>query len=245
MNKDYKVFIANSFFTVLPFIILYRVLLWPLAEKHLIRTEDIIAYISDYSFAFFLPMSFFLAFLLNFFIKIRRLEKRENKVWNPFEKSDKKKQTKGKISFSFICICAFVSFLFISCAGILQRTVITSDYNLKNYNFIGQVNAEFEPESIRFMKIYPEAEYVRHGGFYDIYAVIEIYINENDCFCFTSHDFDSFEKITEYKNEVEEQGIKVYVTERAYNEPDPEEDSLTDDEIILIENFYTQYESLK
>ena len=77
MNKEYKAFLADSFFMILPFIILHSAL-WPLAEKYIIRTEDIIAYISDYSFAFFLPMGLFLAFLLNFLIKMRRLKKREN-----------------------------------------------------------------------------------------------------------------------------------------------------------------------
>lgn len=246
MNKEYKIFLADSFFMILPFIILHSAL-WPLAEKYIIRTEDIIAYISDYSFAFFLPMGLFLAFLLNFLIKIRRLKKRENKVWNPIEKTDKKKQIKWKIGFSLICICVFFVCSLFLCAGTLKRTVITDDYTVKNYNFAGRVNAEYEPESIRFMKIYPEAQYSRRAGsgFTDIYAVIEIYINENVYFRFTSHDFDSFEHIRQYKNTVKEQDKKVYITDRAYNEPDPDTHTLSDDEIALIEDFYNQYESLK
>ncbi|MEE1321251.1 MAG: hypothetical protein UHM85_06955 [Acutalibacteraceae bacterium] len=176
---------------------------------------------------------------------MRRLKKRENKVWNPIEKTDIKKQKIWKIGFSLICVVVFIICSLILCAGTLRRTVITDDYTVKNYNFAGKINAEYEPESIRFMKIYPEAEYVKSAGFYDMYAVAEIYINENDCFLFTSRDFDSFEQIKQYKNAVKEQGKKVYITDRAYNEPDPEIHTLDEDDIILIKNFYTQYENLK
>lgn len=246
MNKEYKDFVTDTFFFIWPFIILLG-LLRPLIESFLIRTEGIIAYISDYSFVFSLPMCFFLAFMLHFLLKMRRLKKRENKVWNPIEKTDKKKQIKWKIGFSLICICVFFVCSLFLCAGTLKRTVITDDYTVKNYNFAGRVNAEYEPENIRFMKIYPEAEYTRRagGGFIDIYAVIEIYINENVYFRFTSHDFDSFEHIRQYKNTVKEQDKKVYITDRAYNEPDPDTHTLSDDEIALIEDFYNQYESLK
>lgn len=244
MNTDYKVYIADVFFMILPFIILHG-MAEPLISELLIQAENTIACRSDYSFAFFLPMGFFLAFLLNFLFKMRRLKKRENKVWNPIEKTDRKKQKIWKTGFSLICVFVFALCSLLLCAGILRRTVITDDYNVKNYNFAGQVNAELEPGSIRFMKIYPEAEYFRREGFNDIYAVAEIYINENDCYLFTSRDFDSFEKLCKYKKTVEDCGIKVYVSDRAVNEPDPEEDYLSDDKIMLLENFYAQYECLK
>ncbi len=245
MNNDsYKGFLIDSALLFLPLIVLHDVIMSSV-EKNLIRSEDIIAYISDYSFAFFIPMGFFLAFLTNFLIKMSQLKKRKNKVWNPIEKTDKRKQKKWKVGFSLISICVFVVCSLILCAGTLQRTVITSDHKIKNYNFAGQVNGEFEPESIRFMKIYPKAEYSRFDGFDHMYAVIEIYINENDCFYFTNSDFDSFEQIVQYKNAVEEKDKKVYVTGRVENDPDPELDDLTEEELKHIEDFYSKYESLK
>ena len=244
MNKEYKEYVTDTLFLIWPFILLFSPLR-PLAEKYIIGTENTIAYISDYSFVFLLPMAFFLAFLLSFIIKMIRLKKRENKVWNPLEKTDRKSQIKWKAGFSLICIFIFIICSLILCAGTLRRTVITDDYTVKNYNFAGQVNAEYKPENIRFMKIYPEAEYLRSSGFDHMYAVIEIYINDDDCFIFTSSDFYSFEQIREYKKAVEKHEIKVYFTDRAYNEPDPDTHNLDDEDLEKIENFYAEYEKIK
>ena len=243
-GTDRTAFLFSWFSLLAPLIIVHDAL-WQLAERYLIRTENIIAYISDYSFPFFLPMGVFIAFLINFTHRLRKLKKRENQVWNPIEKEDKKQLTKWKIKFSLICVCVFIACSAVMCAGTLQRTVITSDYTVKNYNFTGQISAEYEPEDIRFVKIYPEAVYDRYSGFeyYDI--IIKIFINENDCFAFWNQDFDSFEQLVEYKNVLTENGVPVYVKDCAENEPDPETENLTDDELTYIENFYSEYEKLK
>ena len=171
------------------------------------------------------------------------MKKRENQVWNPIDKTDKKDQRIWKIKFSLICVCVFIVCSVILCAGTLQRTVITSDYNVKNYDFTGQVSAEYEPEDIRFVKIYPEAVYYRASGFDSFYTVVEIYINGNDCFLFTGGDFDSLEQLIEYKNILKENNVKVYISDRAENEPDPDE--LTEEQKNIYENFYNEYEKLK
>lgn len=242
MSKDWQIFIGKCMFLLIPLSVVY-VTLWPFAERYLIRTEDIIAYISDFSFVFFLPMGIFVAFLINFIHRLRKLKKKENQVWDPIDKADKKQQRRWKIRFSLICICIFISCSCILCAGTLQRTVITSDYKVKNYNFAGQVSAEYEPESIRFVKIYPEAEYSRHTGFVSLHTVVEIYINENDYFSFCDFNFDSFEQLVEYKNILDENRVKVYIADNAENDPEP--DDLTEDDVIYIENFYKEYEKLK
>ena len=242
MSNEKQAFIGTCLLLLIPLLTVYETL-WPLAEKFLIRTENIIAYISDFSLPFFLPMGIFIAFLINFTHRLRKLKKRENQVWNPIDKTDKKEQRIWKIKFSLICVSDFIVCSAILCAGTLQRTVITSDYKVKNYNFAGKVSAEFEPENIRFVKIYPEAEYYRYSGFERYFIAVEIYINENDCFFFTNRDFDSFEQLVEYKNILDESGVKIYVSDQAENEPDP--DDLTQEDSIYIENFYNEYEKLK
>lgn len=242
MSGEKQAFIGSCMLLLIPIIVVYETL-WPLAEKFLIRAENIIAYISDFSLPFFLPMGIFVAFLINFTHRLRKLKKRENQVWNPIDKTDKKDQRIWKIKFSLICVCVFIVCSVILCAGTLQRTVITSDYNVKNYSFTGQVSAEFEPENIRFVKIYPVAEYRRHTGFEKYFIAVEIYINENDCFFFTNNDFDSFEQLIEYKGILDESGVKIYVSDQAEYEPDP--DDLTQEDLIYIENFYSEYEKLK
>lgn len=241
-NDSFKSFLIDSALLFLPLVILHDVIMSPV-EKNLIRSEDIIAYISDYSFTFFIPMGFFLAVMINFIVKTTLLKKRGNRVWNPFEKADKKERIKWKIGFSLISICIFAVCSLIMCAGMLQRTVITDDYRLKSYNFIGQKSQELEAENVRFVKIYPEAQYSRYSGFEDIYTVAEIYINGDNCFVFTEYDFDSFEQLTEYKNTVQKHNIKVYVADSAYNEPDRED--LSEEKIKLLDDFYLKYEILK
>ena len=243
MNNDsFKGFLIDSALLFLPLVILHDAIMSSV-EKSLIRSEDIISYISDYSFAFFIPMGFFIALMINFIVKTTLLKKRGNRVWNPFDKADKKERTKWKAGFSLISFCIFVLCSLIMCAGMLQRTVITSDYKLKSYSFVGQTSHELEAENVRFIKIYPEAEYYRYSGFEDIYTVAEIYINGDDCFVFTEYDFDSIEQLTEYKNTVQKHNIKVYVADVAYNEPDRED--LSEEKIKLLDDFYLKYEALK
>ena len=242
MNDDKYALIGNCMIILIPLTLVHNAL-WPIVEELLIRNEDIIAYISDFSFPFFLPMGIFIAFLINFTFKLRKLKKRENKVWNHIDKADKKEQTKWKIKFSVICVFVFIACSAILCAGILQRTVITSDYKMKNYNFTGQVSAEYEPDDIRFVKIFPQATYERHTGFDFYFTFVEIYINGNDCFTFLKDDFDSLEQLIDYKNVLIENGVKVYVSDRAANEPDSED--LSDEKLEYVENYYKEYEKLK
>lgn len=229
---------------LLPILLLYGEL-WPLAEKLVIRTEDIIAYTSDYSLAFFLPMGLLMSVLVFLLVKKIIWSKRRNNIHNPFIKVNAKERKRNKIKFSVIFMLLFVICSVLMCTGILQRTVITPDYTIKSYNFVGQESEQYKPEDINFVKIYPEAYYARYGGFEDIHAVIEIYINENDCFRFTNKDFDSFDKLIAMNSAIKSENKKIYIADKAANEPDPEEDSLSKDDLLLIENFYKQYEKLK
>ena len=227
---------------VLPIILLYGAL-WPLAEKFLIRTEDIIAYTSDYSLAFFLPMGLLISVLVFLLVKKIGWSKRRNNIRDPFIKTDAKDRKLRKIRYTIIFSLLFVICTVLMCIGTLQRTVITPDYTIKSYNFVGQESAQYKPEDIKFVKIYPEAYY--NGGFEEIYAVIEIYINENDCFRFTNKDFDSFDKLIAMKSAIKKENKKIYISDKADNEPDPDMHNLSEDDLLFIENFYEQYEKLK
>ena len=50
---------------------------------------------------------------------------------------------------------------------------------------------------------------------------------------------------TETKNAIKNKGVKVYIADKAANEPDPETHNLDEDDLTLIENFYKEYEKLK
>ena len=243
-NDDKTKDIVGYVIPLLPIIALHG-LLWPLIEKHLIRTEEIIAYISDYSTPFFIPMGVLISVLVYLFVKKFLWSKQRNNIYDPFIKTDKKDRKRRKIIYTVVFSLLFVICSLIMCMGTLQRTVITPDYTIKTYNFVGKETTQYKPEDVKFVKIYPYAKYERYGGFYDIEAYIEIYINENDCFVFRNYDFDSFDKIVDTKNAIQSQGIKVYIADKASNEPDPDTDYLSEDDLLLIENFYKEYEKLK
>ncbi len=229
---------------LLPIILLYGAL-WPLAEKFVIRAEDVIAYTSNYSLTFFLPMGLLMSVLVFLLVKKLIWSKRRNNIHDPFIKVNAKERKRNKIKFSVIFMLLFVICSVLMCTGILQRTVITPDYTIKSYNFVGKETTKYKPEDVKFVKIYPYAKYERYGGFYDIEAYIEIYINENDCFLFTNKDFDSFENLIAMNSAIKSENKKVYIADEAANEPDPEEDYLSEDDLLLIENFYKQYDKLK
>ena len=99
--NDDKTNITGYVIPLLPIFVLHG-LLWPLVEKHLIRTEEIIAYISDYSTPFFIPMGVLVSVCVYLFVKKIGWRKQRNNIYDPFIKTDAKDRKLRKIIYNIV-----------------------------------------------------------------------------------------------------------------------------------------------
>jgi hypothetical protein len=77
-----------------------------------------------------------------------------------------------------------------------------------------------------------------------MHAYVRLYTTSDDYLSFGIEEFKEFSDIVKLKELSEQSGIKVYVQKRASNDPDPEWDDLSEDEIKHLEEFYAQYDML-
>lgn len=214
------------------------------AEKGLREAEDVIAFTFPLLAAFSLPLGFFtFAFL---WILINRFSRREKDIANTAmlgQLTEKDKRRSRLLLKIFIIIGLAVS-LVLMFFGVSAKTVITDDYTVKNYSITGQLKEEYSYDELKFIEIYPVAEYSRYSGFEEMHAYVKLYTTSDDYLSFGIEEFKEFSYIVKLKELSEQSGIKVYVQKRAANNPDPESDHLSEDEIKHLEEFYAQYDKL-
>lgn len=207
-----------------------------------VSNENTIAYGMPLLSALSLPLIFFLGIVG--WISIGKFENKDNLIIAKasYAKLEENIRT-TKCMTALACIISILVCSVCLFVGISTRNVITDDYKIKHYSPIYSEGKEYILDNIYFVKIYPEAFYARFGGFESIYTVIELYINENDCFYFTSDEFKSFEDMIKLKEAIEKTDAKIYISDRAANDPDP--DFLTEEEMLAVESFYEEYEKIK
>ena len=99
------------------------------------------------------------------------------------------------------------------------------------------------PLSVWGYEIYKNKELNEKGR--EVKLVVDSVFCDHRGIIFRNYDFDSFDKIAETKNAIKNKGVKVYIADKAANEPDPDTDNLSEDDLLLIENLYKEYEKLK
>lgn len=215
-----------------------------IAEKDLREAEDIIAFTFPLLASLSLPLGFFTFGFL--WILINRFCRKEKDIADTAmlgQLSEKAKRRSRLLLHSFIIIGLAVSLVLLF-FGVSAKTVITDDYTVKNYGITGQLKEEYSYDELKFIEIYPVAEYARYGGFEEMHAYVRLYTTSNDYLSFGIEEFKDFSDIVKLKEMTEQSGIKVYVQKRASNDPDPEWDNLSEDEIKHVEEFYAQYDKL-
>ncbi|MBR3815627.1 MAG: hypothetical protein IKJ27_02750 [Clostridia bacterium] len=215
-----------------------------IAEKDLRETEDVIAFTFPLLASLSLPLGFFTFGFL--WIMINRFCRKEKDIADTAmlgQLHEKEKRRSSLLLKIFIVIGLTVS-LVLMFFGVSAKTVITDDYTVKNYGITGELKSKHGYDELKFIKIYPVAEYWRYGGFEEMHAYVELYISSDDCMSFGIEEFKEFSDIVKLKEMTEQSGIKVYVQKRASNDPDPEWDNLSEDEIKHLEEFYAQYDML-
>lgn len=215
-----------------------------LAEKGLREAENVIAFTFPLLAALSLPLGFFTFGFL--WIMINRFCKKEKDIADTAilgQLPEKAKRRSRLLLHGFIIIGLAVSLVLLF-FGASAKTVITDDYTVKNYGITGELKEEYNYGELKFIKIYPVAEYSRYGGFEEMHAYVRLYTASDDYLSFGIEEFKEFSDIVRLKELSEQSGIKVYVQKRASNDPDPEWDNLSEDEIKHVEEFYAQYDML-